>query len=144
MAYVIPSIRKKQPVTSIVESEFPSLGNNTKSSKTQAITGFKQVILDRIERELIDDTPVSRTNPQTMSLSELYATGWAVLSLTDPTLYQRFSTSVQTGNWATPVLVSMSPIVPMIPNTTQTEQYESEDEPEYESESEAESEAESD
>ena len=120
MAYVPPSLRKKLPVvapTSIDASEFPSLSPKSSSNPTSPVgakaTGFKQVILDRIEKELLDDaaeqaSKIVQTDPQKMTKSELDAAGWAILRLGDPKLSERFSTSVETGVWAVPKRIATS------------------------------------
>ena len=145
MAYVSPALRKMKAVeqpTSIVESDFPSLSGSGQGSKpsgieTQTSTPntfkYKQVILDRIQRELIDDqrlTKGTETDPHKMSVNELNVAGWAVLPLTTPNLCERFNISVQTDTWVSPTVAVPRVSVPRVSVPR---------EPEVESESESES-----
>ena len=120
MAYVIPSLRKIQQPTTIVQSDFPSLSPISLSSGTPLTPKspsiqFKKVILDRIERELLDDAIMARapeTDPQKMSVSSLEKAGWAVL-YPKRIDCQRFNSSVKTNIWAPPSptrLVSSAPV----------------------------------
>lgn len=153
MAYVPPSLRKKLPLvvpTSIDASEFPSLSPKSISNPTSPVgakaSGFKQVILDRIEKELLDNAAqqarkIAQTDPQKMTESELDAAGWAILRLGDPTLSERFSTSVETGVWAvpkrsipaTPTVTTPTVATPTVEQQSYCEEEEEEYESEYES-----------
>ena len=80
-SYIVPSLRKKLQPTTIIESDFPSFGSATVQRQAQK-QGFKQIIIDRIEKDLIDDTPsLAETDPHKMNAAELHAKGWAILSL---------------------------------------------------------------
>lgn len=115
MAYVIPSLRKIQQPTTIVQSDFPSLspvslGSGPPLTPKSPSIQFKKVILDRIERELLDDANMARapeTDPQKMSISTLEKAGWAVL-YPKRVDCERFNTSVKTNIWLPPSPVRLA------------------------------------
>ena len=105
-AYIAPHLRntKNEPVT-LTDTDFPSFGSGSVAPNT--ITGFKQTILNLIARDQLEASERNRKPQQDylkMTCAELYANGWAVLSLTDSRrICTRFNNSVMSDNWRSPM-----------------------------------------
>ena len=104
--YVAPHLRaaKNEPVNLTV-ADFPSFGSG--SVVANPITGFKQTILNLIARDQLEASERNRKPQQDylmMTHKELYANGWAVLSLRNTRgICARFNDSVVSDSWASPV-----------------------------------------
>ena len=114
--YIAPNLRtvqQKVDTFTITDHDFPSFGLQTKQSVNG--NGFKQTILNLIEREKLENLQrTTHHDPLMMSHAELYKNGWSVLSLRDVNLYSRFNRSVLTDVWQVPnQIVKAVPLVPV-------------------------------
>jgi hypothetical protein len=105
-SYIAPHLRKakNEPVT-LTDMDFPSFGSGSVTPNT--MNGFKQTILNLIARDQLEASERNRKPQQDhlmMTYTELYANGWAVLSLADSRgICSRFNDSVASDTWASPV-----------------------------------------
>ena len=116
-SYIAPHLRKakNEPVT-LTDMDFPSFGSGSVTPNT--MNGFKQTILNLIARDQLEASERNRKPQQDhlmMTYKELYANGWAILSLADSRgICSRFNDSVASDSWASPVPVSLaSPVTPV-------------------------------